>query len=348
MMQRAPGLSPGTLSWSVYVQIPVLRNAAPTGARRKGARAAGFGYAIALSIAFLAPVSAQAQCVKDQPATRAAVAVGPQYDAAHVYVAPADLDAFVNSFVATFGGTPSKRTVANVLPVPSRAEMQYLLSPVGTLSIFAYQTPLAFPFGEERTGSLVTDMDRAIKAARTAGAEVIVEPFKDPIGIDAVIQWPGGVKMQLYWHFKPSTIAPLETIPDNRVYLSKDQSDNFVRRFVGFAGGKVVADDRQADAGEIGRAGETYRSVRVSSLFGNMLVLVTDGHLPYPFGHELIGYQVQDLGATVERAKAAGAKILYGPYAARDRKTAILEFPGGYIAEAHSLIAHESSPHPVN
>ena len=49
---------------------------------------------------------------------------------------------------------------------------------------------------------LVTDMTQAIEAARAAGAEVIVDPFKDPIGIDAVIQWPGGVKMQLYLAFQ--------------------------------------------------------------------------------------------------------------------------------------------------
>jgi predicted enzyme related to lactoylglutathione lyase len=217
--------------------------------------------------------------------------------------------------------------------------MQVALTPVGVLSIFAYQTPIPFPFGGERTGYLVTDMDEAIKAARAAGAEVIVEPFKDPIGIDAVIQWPGGVKMQLYWHFKPSTRPPLETVPDNRVYVSQDQADNFVRCYVGFADGKVVADDKHADAGEIGRAGETYRRIRISSLFGNVQVLVTDGHLPYPFGHELTGYQVQDLRATLEKAKAAGAKILSAPYTTSDRTSAVVEFPGGYIAEIHSLSA---------
>jgi predicted enzyme related to lactoylglutathione lyase len=179
-------------------------------------------------------------------------------------------------------------------------------------------------------------MDEAIKAARTNGAEVIVEPFKDPIGMDAVIQWPGGVKMQLYWHFQPSTRPPLETIPDNRVYVSRDQADNFVRSFVGFARGRVVADEKHADAGEIGRAGETYRRIRITSLFGNMQVLVTDGHLPYPFGHELTGYQVQNLGATLDKAKAAGAKILSAPYTANDRSSAIVQFPGGYIAEVHS------------
>jgi predicted enzyme related to lactoylglutathione lyase len=267
------------------------------------------------------------------------VAVGAQYGTTHVYVAASDFDALVNSFVATFGGKPTKRIVVNVLAVPSRTEQQAVLTPVGGLSIFAYQTPIPYPYGEERTGYLVTDMDQAIKAARAAGAEVIVEPFKDPIGMDAVIEWPGGVKMQLYWHFTASTYAALETVPDNRVYVSADAADNFVREFVGFAHGKVVADDKQADAGEIGRAGETYRRIRIASLFGNMQVMVTDGHLPYPFGRELTGYQVQDLAATLERAKAAGAKVLSAPFATKDRNSAIVEFPGGYIAEMHSLVA---------
>ncbi len=33
------------------------------------------------------------------------VAIAPQYDSTHVYVAPEDFDRFVASFVATFGGT---------------------------------------------------------------------------------------------------------------------------------------------------------------------------------------------------------------------------------------------------
>jgi predicted enzyme related to lactoylglutathione lyase len=309
---------------------------------RPAARAPGFVYAIALCIAFLQPDAAPASDAKAQPAGHASVAVGPQYDTTHVYVSLEDLDAFVNSLVATFGGSASKRVVANVTPVPSSTELQAVLTPVGVLSIFAFQTPVPFPFGEERTGYLVTDMDQAIKVARAAGAEVIVEPFKDPIGLDAVIQWPGGVKMQLYWHVKPSTNPPLETIPDNRVYVSQDQADKFVRCFVGFADGKVVADDKRADAGEIGRPGETYRRIRITSLFGNLQVLVTDGHLPYPFGYEKAGYEVTDLDATLEKAKAAGVKILSAPYPARDRNTAIVEFPGGYIAEVHNVISLKS------
>ena len=269
----------------------------------------------------------------------AGVAVGPQYDSTHVYLAPADFDALVASLVATFGGQATKRYVANPLPVPSSAEMQALMSPVGLLSMFAFQTPIPFPFGQERTGYLVTDMDQAIKDARAHGAEVIVAPYKDPIGTDAVIQWPGGVKMQLYSHFTPPSYPPLATIPDNRVYVSPDEADTFVDDFVRFSHGKVLADEPHADAGEIGRTGETYRRVRITSAFGNMEVLVTDGRLPFPFGHEITGYQVQDLSATLAKGTAAGAKILSPPYKLSDRTTAIVEFPGGYIAEIHSLIA---------
>jgi hypothetical protein len=163
-----------------------------------------FNPSVALALALSLTLAAFALGGKTPADT--SVAVGPQYDTVHVYVAPADIDAFVNSVVATFGGKPSKRSVANVLPVASSTEMQYILTPVGALSVFAYQTPVPFPFGQERTGYLVTDMDQAIKAARAAGAEVIVEPFKDAIGMDAVIQWPGGLKMQLYWHFTPPTL----------------------------------------------------------------------------------------------------------------------------------------------
>jgi predicted enzyme related to lactoylglutathione lyase len=267
------------------------------------------------------------------------VAVGPQYDSTHVYVAQGDLDALVNGFVTTFGGSASKPSVSQVTPVASRTEFQAVATPAGGLSVFAFQTPIPFPFGEERAGYRVTDMDQAIRAARAAGAEVIVEPFNDPIGMDAIIQWPGGVKMQLYWHFKPSTNPPLETIPDNRVYVSRDEADRFVSSFVRFSQGKVVADDKHADAGEIGRAGENYRRIRITSLFGNMQVLVTDGHLPYPFGREVTGYEVKDLAATLDKAKAAGAKILSAPYTMKDRTSAMVEFPGGYIAEIHSVSA---------
>ena len=300
-------------------------------------RAASFPLGLVLAAFFCFPLAAASG--NATAGNDAGVAVGAQYDSTHVYIAPADRDAFVKSFTAVFGGQASSLSVTNVLPVPGTTELQFLSTPVGTLSVFAFRTPIPFPFGQERTGYLVTDMDMAIAAARAAGAEVIVEPWKDPIGVDAIIQWPGGVKMQLYWHFTPPNYSPLAMIPDNRVYVSRDEADNFVKSFVRFAHGKVAADDKHADAGEIGRAGQTYRCIRIESLFGNIQVLVTDGHLPYPFGRELAGYHVENLPATLEKAKAAGVKILSPPYTTNDRSTAILEFPGGYIAEVHSLRA---------
>src|SRR6266702_3714494 len=128
------------------------------------------------------------------------VGVGAQYDTTHVYVAPDDVDKFVTSFLATFGGQSTKQVVTTVTPTPSSTTSQLLQTPVGTVSLFGFKTPIPFPFGAERTGYLVANMDAAIKAARASGAEVVVTPFPDPIGKDAVIQWPGGVNMQLYWH----------------------------------------------------------------------------------------------------------------------------------------------------
>src|ERR1700755_706437 len=62
------------------------------------------------------------------------VAVGPQYDTTHVYVAPEDFDRFVASVVATFGGTTSKQVVTNVAPTPSSTISQLILTPSGSIS----------------------------------------------------------------------------------------------------------------------------------------------------------------------------------------------------------------------
>ena len=76
----------------------------------------------------IAPCTARGQ--GPTSAAETGVAVGPQYDSTHVYVAPGDLDAFVKSVIATFGGQASKLSVTNVLPVPSSTEFQYVWTPV--------------------------------------------------------------------------------------------------------------------------------------------------------------------------------------------------------------------------
>jgi len=301
--------------------------------------AAAVAFVCVLLGAASAPGGVQAAAELNPASASTNVAVGPQYDTTHVYVSGEEFDAFVNSFLATFGGKASPRAVFTVTPTPSKTASQYVRTPVGMLSVFAFQTPIPYPFGDERTGYLVTDMDHAVHAARAAGADVTVEPFDDPIGKDALIRWPGGLNMQLYWHTKAPSYGPLESVPDNRVYMSRSAVDGFVRRFVRFSQGKVVSDDRHADAGVIGRPGETMRCIRIESGFGKMVVFVTDGKLPYPFGRETTGYQVSDLAATLAKAEAAGAKVLFPPYQTDKGKTSIVEFPRGYIAEIHDTVA---------
>ena len=290
-----------------------------------------------LAVMLLAGV-ANAGAQTNPAAGSPALAVGPQYDTTHVYVAPEDFDRFVTSFVATFGGSTSKQGVFTVTPTPSSTMSQLVFTPVGTLSVFGFKTPVPYPFGAERTGYLVTDFDAAVRAARASGADVIVAPFNDPIGRDAIVQWPGGVNMQLYWHTTAPNYATLQTIPENRVYVSPDRADAFIRSFVLFSGGTVVGDDAQAPGVEIGRPSETYRRVRIASTFGNVAVLVTDGHLPYPYGRELTGYETLDLDTTLAKAKLAGARVLVEPYSADDRRSAFVQFPGGYIAEVHATV----------
>jgi hypothetical protein len=65
--------------------------------------------AVALAALLLATASGTSTA-QDKPADAAAsVAVGPQYDTAHVYVVPEDVDRFSDSVIATFGGTRSLR-----------------------------------------------------------------------------------------------------------------------------------------------------------------------------------------------------------------------------------------------
>jgi predicted enzyme related to lactoylglutathione lyase len=264
------------------------------------------------------------------------VGVGSQYDTTHVYVAPDDVDKFVASFTATFGGQSTKQVVATVTPTPSSTTSQLIQTPVGTVSLFGFKTPIPYPFGAERTGYLVADMDAAIKAARAAGADIIVAPFPDPIGRDAVIQWPGGVNMQLYWHTTKPNYAAFQTVPENRVYVSPDRADAFVRSFVRFSRGKIVSDNGRAPGVEIGRAGDSYRRIRIESVFGKMTVMVTDGHLPYPYGREMTGYEVANLADTLGKAKAAGVTVLVDGFNSDHRDIALVQFPGGYVAELHA------------
>jgi len=128
----------------------------------------------------------------------------------------------------------------------------------------------------------------------------------------------------------------IQTVPENRVYVSPDRADGFVRSFVRFSRGKIVSDNGRAPGVEIGRAGDTYRRIRIESVFGKMTVLVTDGQLPYPYGREMTGYEVTNLAETLGKAKAAGVTVLVDAFNSNHRDIALVQFPGGYVAELHA------------
>jgi hypothetical protein len=279
-------------------------------------------------------------CTLTQPAhaddAATSVAVAPQYGTTHVYLNPRNIDRFVDAFLGTFGGESTKQVVTNVTPTPSRTTSQLLRTPVGVVSLFGFRTPIPYPFGTERNGYLVKDLDAAVRAARAAGASVLVAPFPDPIGRDAVIQWPGGVNMQLYWHTRKSAFAALRTVPESRVYISPDSVNAFIRDYLRFSHGTVESDNAHAPGAEIGRPEVSYRRIRITSNFGRMVVFATDGHLPYPYGHELTGYEVGNLRETLAKARAAGVTVLVQPYRSDGRDATLVQFPGGYVAEIHS------------
>lgn len=293
-----------------------------------------FTLMVATALVAISPAVAPA---KGPAPTTADYSVGPQYDTTHVYVAPEDFDRFVASFTATFGGTTSKQGAFQVTPTASKTKSQLALTPAGTISVFGFLTPIPYPFGAERTGYLVSDMDGAVASALKHGATRLITTFPDPIGRDVVVQWAGGVNMQLYWHTAKPSYPALASVPENRIYLTTDAADTFIKQWTGFAHAKVISDDRAAPGAEIGQPGKTYRRIRLTSGYGKMSVIVSDGQLPWPYGRDMTGYDVANLSVTLDKAKAAGVETLVPAHAEGDRQAAIVRFPGGYIAEVHSV-----------
>lgn len=295
-------------------------------------------FAILSTIALLGAAPTMPVTARNAPPAAASYAVGPQYDTTHVYVAPEDFDRFVASLTATFGGTTTRKGAFQVTPTTSKTFSQLVLTPAGSVSVFGFTTPIPFPFGNERNGYLVTDIEAAVTSAVKHGATRLITTFPDPIGRDAVVQWPGGVSMQIYWHTTKPNYPALATVPENRVYLTSDAADAFVKSWTGFSHGRIVSDDKAADGNEIGRPGKSYRRIRVSSGYGRMTVMVSDNQIPWPYGRDMTGYEVGSLQNTLAKGNAAGVETLVAPHTESDRQSAIVRFPGGYIAEIHSPI----------
>jgi hypothetical protein len=300
------------------------------------------GRTVGLAVPVVAAVAAAGLLSASHPAQGqvnapkpAGVPVGPQYDTTHVYVEPGTENAFVRSWEATFGGTNTTPRLADVTPTPSVALSTVVLSPVGSLSVFDFRSGIPYPYGDERGGDLVANFNEGVADALRSGASLVVSPYHDAIGRDCIVQFPGGVDINLYWHTTPPSYPRLASVPESRVYLEPEPANSFIRDWLAFSGGHIVTDDRHANGAQIGMPGTTYRTVLISSGFGQTLVIITDGHLPYPFGRDTTGYAVPNLAATLVKARSAGARILWGPYYGTALATAIVQFPGGYVAEIH-------------
>ena len=105
-----------------------------------------------------------------------------------------------------------------------------------------------------------------------------------------------------------------------------------------FSQGKIVSDEPRAAGVEIRRPSDSYWRIRIESVFGKMVVLVTDGHLPYPYGRELTGYEVTNLKETLAKASSSGANILVAPFVSDNGQSAMVQFPGGHVAEIHASV----------
>jgi hypothetical protein len=121
------------------------------------------------------------------------------------------------------------------------------------------------------------------------------------------------------------------------VYISPWRLADFLKGYVAFSHGKIISSDSHAPGVEVGRPNETVWRVRIESQFGKLTVFMSDGHMPYPYGRETTGFEVANLAETLAKAKGLGVKVLVEPFKSGDRTAAMVEFPGGYIAEIHEI-----------
>lgn len=74
---------------------------------------------ICVALAILAVAALVLAAGENAVAEGPSLAVGPQYDTTHVYVALEDFDRLVESLITTFGGTKTQPAVISITPTPS-------------------------------------------------------------------------------------------------------------------------------------------------------------------------------------------------------------------------------------
>ncbi|MDX3909623.1 MAG: hypothetical protein QHC67_07360 [Sphingobium sp.] len=119
------------------------------------------------------------------------------------------------------------------------------------------------------------------------------------------------------------------------VYVAPEDFDRFVTSFIATFGRTA---SKQGVFQVTPTDSKSYRRLRMTSGYGKMNVMVSGGQLPWPYGRDMTGYEVGDLTATLAKAKAAGVETLVPPHAESNRTSAIVRFPGGYIAEVHAPV----------
>ena len=292
-----------------------------------------------LALDLLLAIAGGTSLAQDKPADATlSLAVGAQYDTAHVYVAPADLDRFSDSLIATFGGTKSQKAELTITPTPSKTNWQAVLhSGWHVLCVrFHDADPISV---RPRTNRLPRDRHGC----------------SDPIGESQRSRRCRGTVQRSHWARCHRSVA------GRHIYaalLAYDRAELREARQGPRKQGVRVTGSRRCVCprfrGVLAREDRLRRPERTRRRGGP-----TKGYLPpradqlhiredrraryrwtapYPYGREISGYEVANLADTVSKAKATGATVLVDPYTADRRQAAIISFPGGYIAEIYSAV----------
>lgn len=130
-----------------------------------------------LLVAAVLPVNACSTAPPDD----AKIALGTAFRTFHVYAQPGTAAAFVDSWIATFGGhaQPPANDI-DLTPYPSKATAIMVSSPVAALSVYDFSTGIPYPFGSEVSGWGVTG------------------PRAAPDGHSVIVRFPGGYLVEIH------------------------------------------------------------------------------------------------------------------------------------------------------
>lgn len=272
--------------------------------------------------------------------TQVIIGDGPQYALPHVFMFPDQLELFIEKFTAVFDGTADPISDVNLAAVPAVMRFTDLHTSVGAISAQAYKDNAPpFPMGKESIGFGVADMDKAVQVADLAGAKIL-RRWSVFGNQEAMIEWPGGVRIQFYAY--SGAVPPVEireSVSNTRYYLSQGNAELFVSTFLAATKGTLVSDGYYP-AEELGIQGGMFRRAQLTSSLGNVNVIavtsqIRDG-LKYPYTDIKTDFDVDDLDAVVERARQNDVDVLVRPeYTDPNSRRAVLRFPGEYVIEVH-------------